>query len=498
MNVAELFVSLGIKGADKTVGALTGVKKGLQDVASTSLETKAAIIGAMYALERLFAASGKTGTDLANFNSLLGVSAQTLQQYQYAARQVGVSNQEVEGTFKSLQGAVTKTLLGEGAPKGLARVAQLTGGITAQDLKRFQEQPQLLIQKLQEYAQKETSTGLRNEVLKSFGITDNMISAFNRNAFRPDMLAKAPAYNDSEIKSLDRANIAWSNLGNQIEMAVGHFNALHGGQLVGDISKIVEQIIKLANAFVLLSEKAHIFEIIEKTVSASTEAIKLFTKILEGFATGKELGAGGFEKPAVEGKEKALPTAKEVVDRLEVALLSGGQNESISGVLYDFVRILPSIIGDTKGELPKPKDLKSGWPFNKEEKPVPVKPAQPIPVTTKTPLISAPALESTGKASGAGVRGLAPAPAPTAPALRPGAPALHLVVPKAPNMPAPAAIAPAVPPAVPTPGSPAPSIEVNQTLNFNHDGSNATQTGDSTKKAVKDAFRQLSAQAQGT
>jgi hypothetical protein len=155
MKIGELFVSLGIKDSGKTVSTLTNVRKGLNDTASSALQARVALIGALYAFERLMSQSGQAGTNLTNFNALLGVSAQTLQQYQYAARQAGVSNEEVEGTFKSLQGTMTKTLMGEGAPKGLARVAQLTGGMTAQDVKRFAEQPQLLIQKLQEYAAKE-------------------------------------------------------------------------------------------------------------------------------------------------------------------------------------------------------------------------------------------------------------------------------------------------------------------------------------------------------
>lgn len=246
------------------MGALSNVKKGLGDIASTSLEAKVAIIGAMYALERLFAVSGKTGTDLANFNALTGDSVKTLQQYQYAARQVGVSNEEVEGSFKSLQGTMTKTLMGEGGPKGLARVSLLTGGISQKDIQEYAKNPEKLIQRLQQYASKETNIGLRNETLKSFGLGENMIAALSRNAFRPEVLKKAPTYSDSEVKALDKANVAWSNLGTKIQMAVGHFNAMHGGQLVNDISKIVDVVFKLVSAFTKLAEKLHVFDGIAK------------------------------------------------------------------------------------------------------------------------------------------------------------------------------------------------------------------------------------------
>lgn len=297
MNIGELILNLGIKGTEKTVGALNTTKKGLQETASLSLEAKAGIIGAMYALERLFATSGKTGTDLTNFNALMGGGIQTLQQYQYAARQVGVSNQEVEGSFKALQGAMTKTLLGEGAPKGLARVSLLTGGINQRDLEQYAKQPQMLIQKLQEYAGKETNAGLRNETLKSFGLGENMIAALSRNAFRPEVLKKAPTYSNNEVGQLDKANIAWSNLGNKIEMAVGHFNAKHGDQLVSDISKIVTQVLKLVEAFTKLTEKLHVFDLIGKAFSG-------WSSILEGVNSSVDEISGATKDP--KKREKLL------------------------------------------------------------------------------------------------------------------------------------------------------------------------------------------------
>lgn len=315
MDIGSLFLNLGIKGSEKTVGALTNVKKGLSETASMSLEAKAGILAAMYALEQLFATSGKAGTDLTNFNAITGESVKTLQQYQYAARQVGVSNQDVEGSFKSLQSAMTKTLLGEGGPKGLARVSLLTGGISQKDIEAYAKDPAKLIQRLQEYASKETNLGLRNETLKSFGLGENMVAALSRNAFNPNVLKKAPTYNDTEVKQLDKANIAWSNLGNKIQMAVGHFNAMHGGQLVGDISKIVDQVVRLSEAFVKLAEKLKLFQGIGKVFEG-------WTKIFQGVVGGVESLTNGSKAPGVKGKDILNDT------------LQGGKNV-ILGMLGD-------------------------------------------------------------------------------------------------------------------------------------------------------------------
>ncbi len=287
-TIAELFVSIGITGSEKTIGAVTGLKKNLGEAKDTAFETKAALVGVMYALERLFAASGKAGTDLTNFNATVGVSTKILQQYQWAGKQVGLSFEETAGSFRSLQGLMAKANMGLGAPAGMARVAMLTGGISPQAMKNFADQPQLLINKLQEYSAKETNKALRNETLKTFGLSSGFLDALNRQAFKPEILQRAPTYSDKEVGALDRANIGWSNLGNTIEMAIGHFNAAHGGSIVKDITALVGPTIKLAEAFEKLSTSAHVFEIIGTSIKGWVEIIQGLTSAIQYIMSVKE------------------------------------------------------------------------------------------------------------------------------------------------------------------------------------------------------------------
>lgn len=258
MNIGEMFVALGVKGSEKTLAGLGAVRKGMNDLFSTSLETKAGIIGAMYAAERLFAKSGATGTGLTNFTALTGKSAIELQRWQYAARQAGVANEEFTGSFKSVQGAMTNMLMGKGAPEGLALVASKVGF----DAKRARD-TFYVMEQLQKFA-KSAPADVGNAVLKSFGLGEGTVAAMRRGAFNAQAFAAAPTYSQKEVGQLDKANIAWSNLGNQIEMAVGRFNASHGGQLVQDISKLVPKVLTLVEAFTKLADKLKIFQGIGK------------------------------------------------------------------------------------------------------------------------------------------------------------------------------------------------------------------------------------------
>lgn len=296
MNIAELFVNLGIKGADKTVSALGDVKKGLGDVASSSLETKAAVLAAVYGLERMMAISGQAGTALTNFTAYTGKSAQQLQQWQFAARQAGVANEEFTGTLKGVQGVMANMLMNKGAPEGLAIISKAVGGL---DKSRYADTFYVL-GKLQEAMQK-LSVEQGNIAGKSFGLSEGTIAAMRRNAFNPTAFARAPVYSDKEITSLDKSNIAWSNLGTNIEMAFGHFNAKHGTQLVGEIDKMAMATLKLAEAFTLLAEKSKVFQAIGWAADKAATFIQLL-----GVATDDLTGSHNKKDNEGFGKDSML------------------------------------------------------------------------------------------------------------------------------------------------------------------------------------------------
>lgn len=316
MNIGELFLNLGIKGSDKTISALSNVKKGLGETKSMSLEMKAGLVGAMYALERLFAASGAMGTGLTNFNALTGLSAKQLQQWQYAARQAGVSGEEMTGSLKAVQAAMTNMMMGKGAPEGLGLLANKVGF----DPKRARDTFYVLEQ-LQKFA-RTVPNDIGNSVMKSFGLSEGTIAAMRRNAFSPQMMARAPIYSDKEISSLDRANIAWSNLGNKIEMAIGHFNARHGNQLVKDISMVTDSVIKLAEALEQTSEKFKLLETIGHAFEGIANTLKLFLEVTDKIG-GKESKPGDllYTKP---GQEMVPGFSNSPVGKFFGSLFGGG------------------------------------------------------------------------------------------------------------------------------------------------------------------------------
>lgn len=285
MNIGDLFLNLGIKGAEKTVGAIGSARKGMAELGSVSIETKAAIIGAFYALERLVQASNAMGTSLTNFTALTGVSAQNLQKWEYAARQAGVSAGEIDGSLKGVQNSMTNMLLGKGAPEGMKVVADAVGGI---DINKVRDVGYMM-SKLAQAAQK-LPKDVGNNMLKSFGLSEGTISMMRRGLWNESTFAKAPSYSEKEIKMLDKANIAWSNLSNKIQMAIGHFNAMHGGKLVTDIAMITDKIVKMAEAFQKLADKLHVFDLIGKVFEGWGYIFEGISSVIDKMNSGKSEG----------------------------------------------------------------------------------------------------------------------------------------------------------------------------------------------------------------
>lgn len=300
MKIADLFVNIAVKGAKEVGTGLKGVRSGLGDVKSMSLEAKAAIFGVIYGLQNMMNKSGQLGVGMSNFAAATGLSAKSLQQWQYAARQVGVESAEVESTLRGVQNSMTNMLLGKGKPEGMTMLANTVGFDEKQARDTF-----YVLEQLQKFAQV-VPADVAGQMIKSFGVSEGVFAAMKKNAFRPDMLAKAPTYSNSEIENLSRAQVIWGNLGNKVEMAFGRFTAKHGAGVAGDISELVDKIILLSEALVRLSEKLQIFKLIGKSI----EGIALVTDILAGNdkKTGFDSSWGGlgdiFKGMMIEHEEK--------------------------------------------------------------------------------------------------------------------------------------------------------------------------------------------------
>lgn len=398
-SIGELFVDLGIKGQQKTIGALTDVKTGLGEAKSMALETKAGILAIVYGLEQMMSASMQAGTSLSNFNTLTGISIDKLQEYQYVTRLVGGSNEEMAQTFKNVSDKMAAYGRGEGDPRALRYMqSQLKEEF---DPNRYRD-AEYMIQQFQKFAQlKDVGEDMKRWALGAMGLGEHVQVGLMRGMYNDKNFAQAPKYSKAEAAELDRMRAEWSKLATEIEMAFGHFNAKHGGEIIKFFKRMTKESEHFAESLLKISERLGAFEKIGNIFEGITNTLKLGNEIMDRL-DGKKSKPGDllYTPPGKEALPgwKGSPLERLFHGHLPSRETEGFQSDTLDA-LKDFFR---------QFQIPKDK----------------MEPKQV--------------------------------------------------------------------------GGPHSSIEFNQTLEFNHEGKDAMQTADSTKRAVQLAFRALSSQGQVT
>lgn len=308
ITIAELFVNLGVKGDNQANKALKGVKAELGEIKSTSLEVKAGILAVIYGLEQMMTWSAKMGTSMMNFERLTGISAETLQRWQYAARQVGVGNEEIEASFKGVQEVMGKMISGQGAPSGLYDLANTVGFDRTKAMDTI-----YVLNQLQKYAQLPTNP-VRTDFLKSFHLNEGTIAAMRENAFRPEIFAKANIFHENELSQLNKIDVAWANLGQQMKMAMGHLTSKHGLETVQNIEKMSKSVLSLADSLLKLAERFKVFQAIGMVFEGWSLLLDPDREDgLAGIAKGLDEYFGGAE-------EKGKDTSENYKDRYDQVL----------------------------------------------------------------------------------------------------------------------------------------------------------------------------------
>lgn len=277
-SVGDLVVNLGITGAEKTFGAVDGVRKGMKELGSTSLETKAMIVGAFYALERLFTSSGAFGIGMTNSKTLIGETSKTIQQYENNAQRLGVANGSMTQTLLKLKQAMVDLKFKGQAPEGMFWIHAVLGDAKVSDIDKYIKDPSFLFQRLRDYALKEKVPGLALDRLKSFIPDQNLIARIMQGHMGQDEIANSPFLSDAIITRLEKTGLAWNKLGIDIEGAFHSFASFRGADIAKEIDSLVAPTLRLVTALDKLAEKLHVFKLIGK----SFEGIDLILESLTG------------------------------------------------------------------------------------------------------------------------------------------------------------------------------------------------------------------------
>ncbi len=258
-SVGELFISLGVKGSEKTLSAFATVQTGLGNMKSMSLETKAAIIAAVYAIEQLTSHSNQMGTAFVNAGAELGIPIKILQQYSNAAQLAGVSTQELFSNLGQIQNKLKSINVNEGVPKWMGRIQDvLHHAFTAEEVEKYAKNPQAFLSEIiQPYARAEKDIPWRNLTLDQW-LNGGMKDAVIRQKFNQKSLNTISPLSDHQMQNLDDNRRRFAEISLKIQKDFDTLNASDG------MTHFTESLLHLVDALDKLEKRFHWLERIGK------------------------------------------------------------------------------------------------------------------------------------------------------------------------------------------------------------------------------------------
>lgn len=251
MNVAELFINLGVKGDGTAQKSLQGVKSTIGEIGTAAIASKAAVLGVIYGLERLTGSAAERGMELQQFTAATGLSADALQRWQNVGMKFGVSAGEVESSIKGIQNAMTGMVLEGANPKAMRLFEEAAGGFNPARLR----DTWYVMGKIQT-AMKNLAPDMRRYLAPSLGIGDNM-GQFLANMDMND-LAKVPKsqlLGEGEIKQLARIDAAWNKLWNTMKLFGEHKVSQYGMEGVQTMARAFQTIVDASKALQSLTKE---------------------------------------------------------------------------------------------------------------------------------------------------------------------------------------------------------------------------------------------------
>ncbi len=253
MTVAELDVLLQVKGSAAANRALEGVDSGLKDIWSTSIATKAAILAAVYAVERLTTGAAKDGAELVALSTILQTTPAKLQAVTLALQPFNVSAQEVSASLLSLQSAVAKMVFNKDAPAYFKLFTAAVGGLDKDKL-MGPDGPLYFLEKLHEFSKMGQPLVMR-ELLEGMHISPNLFQALERLSpdKKLDSLKGMNVLLNSQYTELDKVNAAWLKFGSDFDTVIKKLTANHGESLMKAIEAFIATVDALARGVEILS-----------------------------------------------------------------------------------------------------------------------------------------------------------------------------------------------------------------------------------------------------
>ena len=252
MKIADVFVKLGIKGDGKVTKAFENIHGSIKSISKRLLIIGGLLAGTGILFRKLTGSSAKAGQELKQFNDITGLSTKSLQKWEFAGSKFNATSQDIRSSIASVHQTMQNITRGKGAPEGFGIFARIMG--TGLDRSKMQDTFYML-KKLQQLAMKSDadlkSRGFNRldvtNTLRSFGLTDSVISAMKRGAFSEKNFQGFQSFSldNKQIENLRQINAQWLVLTSRMEKLLNIFTTQFSPALI----KWTNQFLDIIDAF---------------------------------------------------------------------------------------------------------------------------------------------------------------------------------------------------------------------------------------------------------
>lgn len=270
MEIGSLFVTLGLKGANKTNNDLKKTQDNIMGISKKSLGAIAALAGVSLGLSAIYQRATQAGVGLSKFSNYTGKSSKELQKWQYVAMNAGVAAAEVENTFRSIGQIAGDFSLTGNLPAELNRIAQVVGGI---DLSKLDDADYML-RKIQQFLQSGAESQNTLNTIASGIVSPEMIQFLNTNKKDPSMVPDGAIMSDGTSKALLQSKVEMDKFIKDIEVRFARLFVKIGPKVLPQLKELAVQVVNLTEALVTFLSNNKAFEMIGSLVKALTMALK--------------------------------------------------------------------------------------------------------------------------------------------------------------------------------------------------------------------------------
>lgn len=270
MEIGQIFVTLGLKGAGKTNSELKKTQDNIMGLSKKSLGAIAALAGVSFGLSAIYQRAINTGVGLNKFSNFTGKSSKELQKWQYIATTAGVAAAEVENTFRGLSQIGADFDITGNFPAELEAISKVIGGF---DISRLGDADYML-RNLQKYLQSGAAPqNILNSMVSGL-IGPDMTQFLNKNKLDPSNVPDSAIMSDRGSAALARTKVEFDKFIKDIEVRFARLFTKIGPKVLPQLKELAIQVVDLTEAIVNFLSNNKVFEMLGSVIKALTYALK--------------------------------------------------------------------------------------------------------------------------------------------------------------------------------------------------------------------------------